>query len=213
MRKVFCIAALLLSAAQVWAADLGHYGSTFTIAEADLLHAIESKLKSYEESGELARFNSRYSKAVAKQVIRPNRVLGVSKAVENRTRKFDPSILLDEDIVIPDEATGSFKVLYGAGTKINPLDYTPFQETLVFIDGDSAAQVRFAHETYDTKKAAKIILVNGRPGIKQHEGKEYYYYFDQFGGYSSRFGITRVPSLVYQLGLEKVLTIQEVEVK
>lgn len=89
----------------------------------------------------------------------------------------------------------------------------PFNELLIFIDGESPAQVQFAHETFDNNNATKIILINGRPGLKQHEGKEYYYYFDQFGGYSSRFGITRVPYLVYQIGVEKVLTIQEVEVK
>ena len=146
-------------------------------------------------------------------------------------REFDATMELGEDIMIPKGIGGldanqykaklgskgieniEYEILYKAGTRINPLDYMVFNESLVFIDGEDESQKEFAHKYQDKNGFAKIILVNGEPGFKEVEGKEYCYYYDQWGAYSNRFNIVYVPSVVYQKEGEKVLTIEEVKVE
>ena len=101
-------------------------------------------------------------------------------------------------------------MLYAKGTKINPLDYENFNNTLLFIDGDDEEQNQFARNLVETEQALTIILTSGEPGVREVEGKQYFYYFDQHGIYSKRFGVAVTPSIVFQEGTEKVLTIREV---
>ena len=153
MRVIIVITLFLLFLRGVYARDLGKYGNTYIITEPDLLEDIGNKLQHYQESGKLEKFNEKYREEVKRQIKRPNRVVGIVKATENRTREFDPTIELEEDIFISDnigykdgkrsgitsDVVGGgirYKLLYKAGTKINPLDYMVFNEPLVFIDGD-----------------------------------------------------------------------------
>lgn len=220
--KVVIAISLLFLLNEVHARDLGKYGSTYTIIEPDLLEDIESKLKEYEESGKLEEFNKKYREKIKRQIRRPNRVSGITNATENNIRKFDPTTELEEDIVIPRNELPKnsnnpekieYETLYKAGTKINPLDYMLFNELLIFIDGKIEEQREFANSYHDKNPLAKIILINGKPGIHKVEGREYYYYFDQWGAYSSRFNIALVPSVIYQKKNEKVLTIEEVKLE
>ena len=227
--RVIIVVLFLFFLHGVYARDLGKYGNTYIITEPDLLEDIGNKLQHYQESGKLEKFNEKYSKEVKRQIRRPNRIAGITKATEDRRREFDPTTELEEDIFIPDDMgyeLGSnkinadskerektkYKLLYKAGTKINPLDYMVFNESLVFIDGDDGAQREFAHKYYDNNQLSKIILINGEVGFKKVGDREYYYYFDQWGAYSSRFNIVHVPSVVHQEEGKKVLTIDEVKV-
>lgn len=206
-KLVTSIIVLSLSGLAV-AKDLGTYGETFNIEEQDLLLVIEKKLSALEQSGELNAFNEKSQKAISAQVKRPRPVEGILKVSKESTRKFDPSTELEEDIIVPEGNT--VNILYARGTKINPLDYENFNNTLLFIDGDDEKQTMFARNLAETNHALTIILTSGEPGLKEIEGKQYFYYFDQHGIYSKRFGIALTPSIVYQEGSEKVLTIREV---
>ena len=196
---------LSLYSLSAYAKDLGVWGPRFQISEPNLLDQIESKINVYQKNGELERFHQRYLDEFKKQVIKPNKIIGISKVVKEQYRKLDPTTELEEDIRIDQE------LLYAKGTKINPLDYMLFDEPLIFIDGEDIEQVKFAHGYYDKNPKSRIILINGEPGLKEIEQQEYYYYFDQWGAYSSRFSIVHVPSLVYQENNQKVLTIWEVK--
>lgn len=194
----------------VYAKDFGQYGEIFDISEPDLLSQIEGKLQYHKNTGNLEAFQERYTKELKEQIMRPHQVMGIVKTDKEKYRKFDPTTELEEDIVVPED-NGGFRILYTKGTKINPLDYMKFDEPLIFIDGDDKAQTAFANEYFDKEPKSTIILVNGNPGIRKFGEKEYYYYFDQWGGYSSRFNIIHVPSVVYQEGDSKTLTVWEVK--
>ncbi len=175
----------------------------FEIEEPDLLTVIEQKLLHLIESGELEQFNKRNQEEMMKNATNPKAIAGITKASVSSVRKFDPTVLLDDDIIVDQ------KVLYPKGTKINPLEYTDFQK-LVFIDGSDEMQAQFARDVASKDINTTIILVNGKPGLHVIDDKEYFYYFDQAGVYTTRFTITNVPSVVFLDGKEKVLTIQEV---
>lgn len=211
--------ALFLLENQVFAKDLGSYGKTYPIIEADIEQEIARKLSIYQENGELEKFQKNYQKEVTKQIKNPNRVSGITDAVENRSRTFDPTIYLEEDIAMPkggiEEAKKNpelieYEVLHKAGTAINPLNYMLFNEPLIFVDGNNEEQLKYARDYQDKNQLAKIILIDGSPGFKKINGKEYQYFFDQWEAYSQRFKIVRVPSVVYQKEGDSVLTINEI---
>ena len=72
-----------------------------------------------------------------------------------------------------------------------------------FIDGTDEAQHQFAKDYLHAHKNTTVILVAGK--------SEEFPYFDQWGAYSTRFGIKKVPSVILQMPDEKVLTIEEVK--
>ena len=204
--SIFTLAFLCFNA---YAKHLGKYGSTFAIEEMDFLSVIESRLTHAEASGEIAKINNEYQNKIREQVKRPTPAPGIEKALETKFRKFDPTTYLEEDILTVD-SNGNTKMLYQKGTPINPLDYQPFESSLLFIDGDDVSQLEFARDLQDQDLSTVVVLVNGEPGFKKARDKEYYYYFDQFGVFTKRFSITQVPSMVFQQENEKLLTIKEV---
>ncbi len=219
--KIFCVVNIVLSLFihQVLAKDLGSYGKTYPISEADIEQEIARKLSIYQENGELDKFQKNYQAEVTKQIKNPNRVIGISDATENKVRIFDPTTYLEEDIVVPkgtiEDAKKNpeaieYQVLHKAGTAINPLDYMKFNEPLIFVDGNNEKQLQYARDYQDNNPLAKIILIDGSPGFKEINGKEYQYFFDQWGAYSQRFRIVKVPSVVYQKEQDANLTIEEV---
>jgi len=212
--KRLIISFIISYCASAQAADLGRYGSTFPITEPDLLQQIESQLNHYQKNGKLDQFNQQYLEEFKKQVTNPHKITGITKSEKETFREFDPTTELEEDILIP-EGEGQ-KILYAKGTKINPLDYMKFDEPLIFIDGEDEYQINFAHDYFDKNKRAKIILINGKPGLKEiqnneSQNKEYYHFFDQWGAYSMRFSINKVPSVVFQREDAKSLTIWEMK--
>lgn len=186
------------------AKDLGVYSAVFEIKEPDLLAQIEEKLTTLESQGALGEAQAQFKRNIAGQIIRPRPVIGVLKATKTGIKKFDPTVVLEDDIVIPGFAT------IAKGTKVNPLNYMNFGDTLVFINGDDDEQVEFAMGIFDTNPSAIIMLIKGEPGVKSKNDKEYFFFFDQRGIYCKRFGIKHVPSVVYQIQGEKVITIKEV---
>jgi len=214
---------------KVDAKDLGSYGKSYTISEPDIEADIKRKLEIYQRSGKLKEFEENYKKAVVKQIKEPNRVVGITNATKSITRKFDPTTELEEDIMIPkglsqvmdakkyrsqlDGKEIEYEVLHKAGTKINPLQYMKFNEPLIFVDGRNEDQLLFARNYQDKSPLSKIILIDGKPGLKEMNGKEYYYFFDQWGAYSEKFNISNVPAVVWQKDNEEVLTIDEIKLE
>lgn len=231
INRVYITILMLLIATTAYAKDLGIVGAVYQIRESDLLESIESKLKANEASGKLAALHAKYSNEVRAQVTKPRRIAGISNATTDTIRFYDPTHELDEEIRIPGK-DGAGDVVYPVGTKVNPLDYQDFDVVMLFIDGEEEAQRDFAHDQVDKNPKTTIILINGEPGQKHVsrvskskkiqpeerginkknnvEEKSYYYYYDQWGMLSKKFGITRVPSLIYQNKGEKQLTIKEV---
>lgn len=177
------------------AEDLGVIGPTYEIAERDLIAVIQEKLRHLERTGELDRMQEDYKRKVLDGIERPKPVPGIRPTETARTYYIDPTFTLDRNI--QDEHG---RILYPAGTKINPFDYDRMSKVLLFFDGRDEKQVEFAKRFMaESALPVKPILVAGEPLKLMREWKREVFY-DQGGALSRRFSITQSPAVVSQEG-------------
>lgn len=230
LNKILMSAVFFIFGNTVFAKDFGKCGATFEIKEEGFVAMMQRKLKEVN----LAEHEQKMKDLARKKVEEPTPVLGITRATRTVSHSFDPSYVLDEDVFLP-----CGKLLYPAGTKVNPLDHMEWGGRMVFIDGRDSAQIVWAKDNYlktdetfdknkdklrqnlsiqNTDNAAhisassdtKIILTGGRPLELERELANPIY-FDQFGELTGRFNITHVPAIVEQDG--KYLKVTELNIE
>jgi len=197
------------------ARDYGQQGTVYPIVEQNFLKEIVTKLKEMEQNGKLAEFQNGIKNKMVDSVNKPKPVAGITATKFAKSWLFDPTVFLDNDL-----ADQNGRVFYRAGTKVNPLDHMALTKTLIFIDGDDEAQVKWAlkqdkirkdskgnKNKTKTKTKTKIILVKGViiDLMKQTKTR---LYFDQNATLTKKFSIKHTPATVEQEG--KKLRIKEV---
>ena len=198
-------AALLLGAAPPGTAsakDLGVRGTTWPVAEPDLLAQIEARLLEMERSGALARLEEEARANARRKLEEPDPLPGIAPAREQRSRLWDPAITVARDIRAADGA-----LIAAAGRRVNPLERVALARDLLFVDGRREAEVAWAlaHD-----RPAKIVLLAGRPlDLMRRHARPFF--FDQGGHLAARLGLRFTPSLVEQAGTR--LRITEVPVE
>lgn len=208
------------------AKDLGVVGQVFPITEIDMLQWIAQRLKTLEQTGELASMQQQFKDTVKASVRRP-RPVGLVTTTSPEVFSVDPTLTLASDITGTDG-----KLIYPKGMQINPFDPATwpamaraakaqfqFNKTLVFFNGDDVQQRLWAqeyqrqhaagHETNESNKTIKWILTGGEPETT-HQQLSARIYFDQQGNLSRKLTLKRVPSVVKQVGVQ--WQIQEIDV-
>ncbi|WP_239806059.1 type-F conjugative transfer system protein TraW [Croceicoccus hydrothermalis] len=182
------------------AVDHGQMGESWAVIEPDLMEVIKAKLEEARRTGRLDQMNQQFANRVKERVMRPVPVGGIRPAQEDRVWEFDPAVTIERDI---HDHKGNLIAM--AGQRVNPLDTVALTQRLVFVNGDSDAELSWAMAQGDDQQA-KIIFVNGSPfeQMKVHQRR---FYFDQSGTLSEHFGIEHTPALVEQDG--KILVIRE----
>ena len=209
MKKAYMAMVLYISTFSntVFAKDFGNRGANYPVAEESILLSLQRKFAELDLKKEEERMRS-----IAEERVRnPAPVSGIIPAKETREFWHDPTYILTEDAVLP-----CGRVLYKAGTRVNPLDYMDLDRRLFFIDGREEKQVEWLRgqllpdsSSFDKKIEDRIILVGGSPPEVQDKlGFEVY--FDQGGELTTRFGIRGSPAVAEQAG--KNLKIVEVAV-
>jgi len=209
MKKAYMAMVLYISTFSntVFAKDFGNRGANYPVAEESILLSLQRKFAELDLKKEEERMRS-----IAEERIRnPIPVSGIMPAKETREFWHDPTYILTEDAVLP-----CGRVLYKAGTRVNPLDYMDLDRRLFFIDGREEKQLEWLKDqlllgsSSGAKKIEdRIILVGGSPPEVQDKlGFEVY--FDQGGELTTRFGIRGSPAVAEQAG--KNLKIVEVAV-
>lgn len=208
--KILCIfSCLLFFSITVSAENLGVYGQVYTIAEPDLLTFIHERLLQFKADGRLQTMENDFQKRVAKHIVRPTPVSGITNASNNSKDKvfyYTPTFTLPHHIY---DANG--KLLFSAGTQVNPLNQMQvktiapnavipqFNETLLFINADKPSQVAWAKQTIQSIRGVyKIILVKGN--LKTASDQLGRIYFDQDGVLCHLFHIARVPVILTRDG-------------
>ncbi|PAV10515.1 type-F conjugative transfer system protein TraW [Arsenophonus sp. ENCA] len=188
------------------ATEIGTFGDVWGVAEQNLLTVIEGQVESTFLGNE-EKIHKEWRELVTKNAERPEPLQGLTKAVKNTTRTFDPSFTVTKNIRDHNGIVFACK-----GQKVNPFDITPFNETLYFIDGDDEKQLAWVAAQKPATAIQKIILVNGN--IKTTaETLNQRIYFDQGGVLVNRFGIEKLPSVVDEMPNQSLLRITEVAVK
>lgn len=188
------------------AEDLGKIGPTYPIAERHLLDHIMSRLREKERTGELKKFEQLAKERATQSVNNPTPVAGLARAQAARTYYFDPTFVLDRNVVDENGA-----LMFPAGTRKNPLEVVGLSKHLLFFDARDPRQVARARELIDVYQGrVKPILVGGSYMDLMKAWKLRVYY-DQEGVLVRKFGITAVPAIVSQEGQR--LRIDEVLVK
>lgn len=183
--------------------DLGVIGPTYEIIERDLIEVFKDKFRRMEKTGELAKMQEDYKRQVIGGIERPRPVPGIRSTETARTFHIDPTWTLDRNIA--DENGG---IIYPAGTKVNPLDYAPLTQYLLFFDQRDKAQIAFAKRFIEQSKLrVKPILVGGEPLTLMRKWKREVFY-DQGGALSRHFLLKQSPAIVSQEG--KRLRVDEI---
>lgn len=205
-----------------FAVDLGSISHTFPVVEEGLIAMIKRKLGNVDIEKERIKMEN----IARDRIENPPVVEGIVPARSTRIFYYDPTYTLEEDAVLP-----CGKVLYKAGTKVNPLDHMELMRRMLFIDARDKAQVEWVKEQIlDSAQRAekeqntnykniedRIILVGGSVFKLKDElellGVEYRekVYFDQAGELTSKFGIKATPAIAQQEG--SALKIEEVNIK
>ena len=189
----------------VFAKDFGNRGANYPVAEESILLSLQKKFAELDLKKEGERMRS-----IAEERVRnPTPVSGIMPAKETREFWHDPTYILTEDAVLP-----CGRVLYRAGTRVNPLDYMDLDRRLFFVDGREEKQVEWLKSRLlpdsssgENKIEDRIILVGGSP-VELQDKLGFEVYFDQAGELTTRFGIKGSPALAEQDG--KSLKIVEV---
>ncbi len=169
-------------------------GKTYTISEKNALSWIESRLNEMEKNGELAKQQALLQQKALAAIERPKKVEGLQKTITPRVFEQDLTVTVPDDIR---DTAGN--IIHLAGTKMNPLERFSTQKSLLFFDGDDAAQVRWALSEKKKRDLAKLVLVNGSVSqISQTQGIQVF--FDQAGRLVKKLGIQQVPAIVEQQG-------------
>lgn len=195
-RSVAFAASLLLFCESAVAKDLGVQGQIFEISEPDLFAQIQAKFSAMEASGEVDRVNEQLRQRTIAKTERPDPVPGIITTTEPRSFLWDPTITLDRDLAAADGT-----VFARAGDTVNPLDYVPMKQRLIFFDGDDADQIAWAKAELEAHRGEQVqpVLVKG-PVMDLSRQWTQQVFFDQNGTLTGRFGITQVPARVSRQG-------------
>lgn len=192
--KIVLSVALCVCSNALLARDLGVTGPVYPIAEQDMLAAIDQRLKSLKESGELARIEEDAKARYNAYSERPEGIT-LPRADKDRTYYVDPSVTVPYDI-----KDNQGRILYPAGTTVNPLEHTTLSKQLLFFDGDDPIQVEWARSIIERETVRiKLILVNG-PIMTLMNDWRTRLYFDQHGELVKQLGIRAVPVIISQEG-------------
>lgn len=194
--------------------DFGVNGNTYKISEEAFVKMIESRAKKMD----VERIKEKMQKTAKERVENPLPVKNITPAINTRSFHHDPTYVLDNDTFLP-----CGKLLYKAGTSVNPLSNMDLERRIIFIDARRSKEVVWLKQKLkklngglevvsatiqdavnsideDTSKPKilnKIVLVGGSP-LKLQKDLDIEIYFDQQGALTTKWGIKHTPSIIEQ---------------
>lgn len=200
MKRIFLGLLICCFSFYTFAKDYGVLGKTYKIKEKNLVELIQEKIRQKTENGELDNLNNEIKQRYLNYIERPKGI-SLPRATSYRARSFDVTYTLPGDIF---DADG--KLLFPAGTQVNPLKIKPMKKILCFLDSDDQQQVEWGQH-YCSSTETKFILVSGA-WRSLAEGSTFKVYFDQGSRLVKKFGIEALPTIVR--GNENVLFVEEI---
>lgn len=161
MRRLSLLAAGCAAAvsAAAGAVDLGTQGSVFPIDEPNLLIEILDRLDAVDwkkKSADIARDDEYLVNHMPDD--------GLTPAPETLTRYYDPSLVLQAPVSAPvrqDDGSTQWKVIYPAGTRVNPLEHVQPPTRLLVFDPSDKGQTAFALAAQRAWPSLVELMVSG----------------------------------------------------
>jgi conjugal transfer pilus assembly protein TraW len=182
---------LLIPCQMVYARDFGTQGHTYKISEQGFLEMIYERLQKVD----IEKEQQKMQQIAKERVENPLPVENVVPATDSRVLYYDPTYILDEDVVLP---CGT--ILHKKGTRVNPLDHMELGRRLFFVDARVQEQIKWLKAQLQSPKSDcqdKVILVGGSP-LKLQDTLNTPVYFDQGGTLITKFGIRHSPAILEQ---------------
>lgn len=198
MKKILLVWLILCGSAH--SKNLGILGPTYLIKEVDAYEwIVNQRLPELEQSGEIDKMHKKLQDKARLRVENP-RGAHLPLATKVRVRRQSLIYTLTRDVF---DAKGH--MLFSKGTAANPADILPeSKKMLLFIDGSSISQVKYAIDEHRQNNFLKIVLVAGKPlELMREHGLTFY--FDQHQRLIDRFQIKALPAKVYRQKSELVI--------
>lgn len=206
IKKHFWCAVILTFSNTALAKNLGRLGDVWAIQEKSLLSVIEERLQEHFSGRSEQDIKDEIIKRVEKNVLRPS-ATELPRAFQDSERAFDPSYTVERDL-----ADHNGQIFAKKGDVVNPFSLYRFNQTLIFIDADDEAQVKWAKSFKADTEQRTMILIKG--DIREAEELlDEQIFFDQNATLIKRFGIERVPTVIDELKGKDLLRIREFSVK
>jgi conjugal transfer pilus assembly protein TraW len=128
--------------------DIGSRGQTFSILEQDLVDDFKARISSIDWEAK--------KRAAVKRMFHSLNIVSLPKATETSTRTVDPTVVLANDIAMPDG-----KLIATAGTKFNPLRAFGMSRQIVVFDATDARQLAYAKSIadFDLSQSRVTVLI------------------------------------------------------
>jgi conjugal transfer pilus assembly protein TraW len=192
--QVLILCALYVCPAQ--AKVIGTFGQVYPIAEPDALMEIEERARSINWQSILDKEKP--------EDFRPSNLVELPRARHNRSFLVDMTYTLEFDV--PDGRGG---ILYPRGYRFNPLDYVPFNQALVILDGDDPDQLAWLQKSSLLNEPNSMILLTrgAFSTVGKHLGRAIFYADRRI---VKRFNLAAVPSVVTKRG--RLMEVKEIEI-
>src|SRR3990167_3757468 len=105
---------LVFNVEKSFSRDVGTMGETYTIIEADFLEFIQERVEMMQTNGQWKMVQTRIAKDTAYYRDRPKKVEGLARTTKPKKWLFDPSIVLDHDVITP---SGNVMIQYDTRIK------------------------------------------------------------------------------------------------
>lgn len=187
IKKIFHIGVFVLIAVQpVSARDLGTVGRVYPVVERSAVDEMKERAARVDWGKRLA--------TIKPENYRPERRVYLPRAARHTARLVDMSYTLEMDI--PDGKGG---ILYPRGYTFNPLDYVSYPRTLVVLNAEDKAQVKwFSSSTYAHRYDVVLLITDGPFVDVAKKMQRPVYYADS--RITDKFKIKALPSVVRQSG-------------
>jgi conjugal transfer pilus assembly protein TraW len=188
---------ILLKLTPSLALDFGVKSHTFEIKEQSFSSMMLEKLSKVD----IDKHNIEINKKIIDKAQNPAST-NLPRCKKSASHIIDPSIELNQDI-----KDHNGKVLFKAGTKINPLSQISIEE-IVLINGNDKEQIAWYKQKYKDKVNTLILLGGNYYFLKKSISSELY--FDQTGEWVKKFKIESLPAILSQK--YKIIRVHEINI-
>jgi conjugal transfer pilus assembly protein TraW len=195
-RRFVLVATSLLTASLSALAQQKPIAPTYPILEPNMIQELMKHLERMQADGSLGKLLDEGNRRAENSIRNPAPVAGIKAAFRARTFYYDPTMVVNQDIVAPDGT-----IIARKGQTANPLEQVAWPSTWIFADWRDPAQVReVTAQVAARKESVRVILVGGSYAAAA-KALDRQVFFDQQGLLTRKFGIEHTPATVRQDGL------------